>query len=368
TTTLNSVEGGQVHAVEVTVGGQNFSVVVDTGSSDPWLAINGFECYDLDNTPLAQSDCEFGPTYDSSKSSTYRVVPDQNFNISYADGEFLNGAMGNETFTMAGITVPNQKFGVVNIAAWLGDGVTSGLVGFAYRSLTSAYGGTTPGSDVKNQAMLYNPLFVNMYEQQDVPSIFSMAIDRDESVGGILALGGIPDIKHSPYFVTTPILPAGVNAAKEVVYQFYTIDIDGFAFSSNRSTQFNTPLVGNGTDVIVDSGTSLCYVPNDVASGTAAAFDPPATYDSSFGAYFVDCNATVPIFGVGIGKKIFYVNPADLVIDLVGDGSFCVMGIQPTFEGLTILGGTWMKNVLAVFDIGAEQMRFAARQWSSVTD
>ncbi|KXT07348.1 hypothetical protein AC578_422 [Pseudocercospora eumusae] len=377
TTTLKAVEGGQVHAVDVTVGGQNFSVVVDTGSSDPWLAIKGFECYDLDNTPLPQSACEFGPTYDPSRSSTYAVVPNQNFNISYADGEYLNGAMGNETFTMAGITVPNQRFGVVNIAAWLGDGVTSGLVGFAYRSLTSAYGGTTPGSDVKTQAMLYNPLFVNMYEQQGVPSIFSMAIDRDESVGGILALGGIPDIKHSPYFVTTPILPAGVNAARELVYQFYTIDIDGFAISSNRSTQFNvynnvnplkTPLIGNGTDVIVDSGTSLCYVPDDVADGLAAAFVPPATYDSSNDAYFVDCNATVPVFGVGIGKKIFYVNPADLIIDLYGDGSICVMGIQPNFGGLTILGGTWMKNVLAVFDIGAEQMRFAARQWSSVSD
>ena len=39
------------------------------------------------------------------------------------------------------------------------------------------------------------------------------------------------------------------------------------------------------------------------------------------------------------------------------------MGIQSDGGGLSILGGTWMKNVLAVFDIEGEQMRFAARQF-----
>lgn len=254
TTTLKGVEGGQVHAVDVTVGGQDFAVVVDTGSSDPWLVLENFSCFDLDNTPLSQEACEFSTPYSPSKSTTYAVVPDQNFNISYADGEYLNGAVATETFTMAGITVPKQQFGVVSIAAWLGDTITSGLVGFAYRSLTSAYGGTTPAADVNAQSIPYNPLFVNMYEQQDVPAVFSMALDRDENVGGVLAIGGIPNIKHSPRFVTTPIKAAGVNAAREEVYQFYTVDIDGYAYKAwNGSEQFNVYNNTNPKKVILKS-------------------------------------------------------------------------------------------------------------------
>ncbi|KAM3419477.1 hypothetical protein BST61_g5403 [Cercospora zeina] len=372
TTPLISVEGGQVFLADVTVGGKPFRVVIDTGSSDPWLAREGFECFDpINDARLEQSVCEFGPAYDPSQSTTYASIPEQNFNISYADGEYLNGGLGIETFSMAGIEVPQQQFGVVDIAAWYGDGISSGLIGFAYRTLTSAYAGTDPRTDVRGQRIPYNPLFVNMYEQQNVPAIFSIAMDRDSSAGGVLALGGIPDIQHSPHFASTPIQGVRVNATSgQQVYEFYTIDIDGYAISANRSTQFNsydnpnplkTPLVQNGSDTIVDSGTSLCYVPEDVAEATAALFDPPAYFDDTQGAYFVDCASKAPVFGVGIAKKIFYVNSDDLIIEI--QRNVCVTGIQSAGAGLSILGGTWMKNVLAVFDVEGEQMRFAARQF-----
>ncbi|PPJ60014.1 hypothetical protein CBER1_02693 [Cercospora berteroae] len=375
TTPLISVEGGQVFLADVTVGGKPFQVVIDTGSSDPWLAHAGFECFDpINDARLDQSVCEFGPAYDASQSTTFTPVEDLNFNISYADGEYLNGGLGIDTFNMAGIEVPRQQFGVVSIAAWYGDGISSGLIGFAYRTLTSAYTGTDSRADIRGRQVPYNPLFVNMYEQQNVPAIFSIAMDRNSSAGGVLALGGIPDIQHSPYFASTPIQGVSVNTTSgRQVYEFYTIDIDGYAISANQSTQFSsydnpdprkTPLVHNGSDTIVDSGTSLCYVPDDVAEATAALFDPPAYYDNTQGAYFVDCDSKAPVFGIGIDKKIFYVNSDDLIIEI--QRNVCVMGIQSAGGGLSILGGTWMKNVLAVFDIEGEQMRFAARQFYSL--
>ncbi|KAF2159236.1 hypothetical protein M409DRAFT_71135 [Zasmidium cellare ATCC 36951] len=372
TTPLISLEGGQVFLANVLVGGQEYSLVIDTGSSDPWLAVTDFSCYDpIDDAPLDQYLCEFGPLYHSTQSSTFVPIADQNFNISYADGEYLTGSLAYESFRMAGIDVPNQQFGVVDQAAWYGDGISSGLVGFAYRTLTSAYAGSDPTSDRKGRTMLYNPLFVNMYENEGVPTVFSMAIDRIQSNGGVLAIGGIPDIPHAPYWANTEIHPVSVNTTSgEPVYEFYTIDVDGFAISTSTSTQFNpydndnpykTPLVGNDTDVIVDSGTSLCYVPDDVAAELADAFDPPATWDASTYAYFVDCDATAPVFGVSIEEKIFFVNAEDIIIQI--NDNLCVTGIQPNLGGLNILGGTFMKNVLTVFDIGAEQLRFAARQF-----
>lgn len=346
-------------------------MVIDTGSSDPWLATTNFQCYDVyDDTEQDQEYCEFGSLYESSRSATYSLIANQNFNISYADGEYLTGAMAFETVTMAGITVPRQQFATVDRAAWFGDGSSSGLVGFAYRTLTSAY----TGASGKRQSILYDPLFANMVSNAGIPSIFSIALDRDVEVGGIMALGGIPDVPHSPYFASTPILPVGVNNSDgALVYQYYTIDIDGFAFSSDASTLFNPTstenprkksLEGNGTDVIIDSGTSLCYVPDGIASSIAAAFLPPGEYDESVSSWYVDCAARAPIFGVSIAGKIFYVNSADMIVAL-GENT-CVMGVQPSLGGLNILGATFLKNVISVFDVGAEEMRFAARQFSSI--
>lgn len=338
--------------------------------------MTNFSCVDYQTgEPETEDYCYFGATYDPTESSTYSVVPNENFNISYADGESLTGSMGYESFTMGGITCPHQTFGLVNYAAWFGDGYSSGLVGFAYRTLTSAYAGTNPSQDQPGGQELYNPLFVDMFTNQGVPPVFSLAIDRDPNNGGILALGGIPNVPHSPGFSSTPIVPVGVNTTSgQLVYEFYTIVVDGFAYSASESTQFNpynnnnpqkTALAENGTQAIVDSGTSLLYVPDDVATAVAGLFSPTGTYDDVNSVWQVECNATAPVFGVGIGSKIFYVNALDLILQT--SETECISGVQPNFGGLTILGDVWMKNVISVFDIGAEQMRFAARQYYGST-
>src|SRR5580700_6991678 len=127
---LISLLEGSVFATTIEFGRESFEVVVDTGSSDTWVVGTGFQCLDKQNGTTEPEDyCGFGPTYNTTE--TFSQVPDENFNITYGDGEFLTGIAGHEKVTLAGITV-NQTVAVVNLAAWDGDGTTSGLVGLAY--------------------------------------------------------------------------------------------------------------------------------------------------------------------------------------------------------------------------------------------
>ncbi|KAI7462174.1 NAD(P)-binding protein [Hortaea werneckii] len=376
TVQMYSAQAGQVFLAPATVGGQERLFVIDSGSSDPWIVHEEYTCLDY-FTGLVQDDslCYFGLPFEIDLSDTFNLLPDQNFNISYADGEYLNGDMATETFTMGGIIVPQQTFGLVDHAAWFGDGYSSGLIGFAYRTLTSAYAGNDPKQDQPGRTLMYNPLFVNMNLNQGVPPVFSIAIDRDWDAGGVMALGGIPDIPHSPVFVSTPIIPVGVNLSSgAAVYEFYTIVIDGFAVSADQEAIFNpyntdnprkNPLLRNQTEAIVDSGTSLLYIDDDVAEEIATLFSPPAIWDYDHDVWAVQCDAIPPIFGIGIASKIFYVNGLDMKVQV--SETDCISGIQPNFGGLTILGDVWMKNVISVFDIGAERMQFAARQYYNLT-
>lgn len=56
----------------------------------------------------------------------------------------MTGIVGTEKVTVAGITVENQEIAVVDLAAWSGNNLSSGLIGLAFASLTSAFAGTDP--------------------------------------------------------------------------------------------------------------------------------------------------------------------------------------------------------------------------------
>jgi hypothetical protein len=117
-TGLISLFIGEEFDTVIKVGGKNFTVIVDTGSSDTWLAETGFSCVDqVTYASEPEATCDFGPLYTLDKS--FNEISNENFNITYGDGEFLNGFMGYEQVEVAGITVPKQEIGVANYAAWV---------------------------------------------------------------------------------------------------------------------------------------------------------------------------------------------------------------------------------------------------------
>ncbi|KAL8946423.1 MAG: hypothetical protein Q9222_007184 [Ikaeria aurantiellina] len=340
----------------ITFGTETFEAVVDTGSSDTWLVQTGFQCVDVGTLiTYPEAECAFGPTY--TPSSTFKQIPGENFQITYGDGETLTGILGTEDVTLGGITVKNQEVGVVNYTAWNGDHTSSGLIGLSFPGITSAFNGTDPELNTPSEEINYTPLFTSMYQQGLVEPFFSLAIFRDDNFGGYLALGGLPPVKHSSKFAEVAMEMTSVarpGNGPKTEFQFYTITIDGVEYgnSSDASTKLQAD---------VDSGTSLTFLPSQIASAINQQFDPPAAYSRNTGEYEVDCSAKAPLVGITIGGCTFSINPADMILPSINGG--CTSGITNTPYGFrrAVLGDTFLRNVLAVFDVGHLVMAFAAR-------
>ncbi|KAF2825455.1 acid protease [Ophiobolus disseminans] len=184
--------GGRVYMVNATIANKTYTLVIDTGSSDTWAASSSFSCEDPDTNFFVPTDlCGSGPLYNTSASFERITLP-------FADFGFDAGG---------GNVKVKQMIGVVDEGFWMGDNISSGIMGLGFQALTRGINSRST--------------------QFSISPIFSIALSRPSNenpqAGGLLAIGGIPDILHDGHWVQTPLQPYFQD-----LYAFYQIGIDGF--------------------------------------------------------------------------------------------------------------------------------------------
>ncbi|KAI0086737.1 acid protease [Irpex rosettiformis] len=382
TSTIIGTDDNEEYATSITVGGQNFEVIDDTGSSDLFLPQVGFQCFSLSDASVPEADCFFCTAgFDPAKSRTFKPFNNMNFNITFADQEFLTGGVGFDTVSIGGLSVAQQEFGVVTKAAWNGDGVTSGLVGFAFPGLTSVFNGSNPDLDVPGGQVVYQPFFFKAVEDELVQPFFSVTLDRGSVAArtnstldphlGFLALGGIPPVAVTGTSATVPIQGFSISSGASELF-FYDVDVDKYTFPGSAGINLT------GSSAILDTGTTLNLLPTPVANAYNAAFDPPGQLDPGSGLFLVDCSlltkATngnskgIPPFSVVIGGKVFQVDGRDNVLPAGTDengNEVCISGVQdggPAEDGnIFILGDVFLHNVVSTFDVQRETITLHER-------
>lgn len=181
---------GTQYAIQLTFHDMPLMFVLDTGSSDTWAVQEDFRCVNYVGQDVDQASCGFGPT--CPPEFQYGSIPEEHLYIKYGDGETVFGKMGYSDITVGNITVKQQQVGLVNETFWNGNNMTSGVIGLAFPTLTSAYRGN--GSEhTWLQRVFYSPLFTTMVNEGLVRPYFSVAINRNSSAG-MLGWGGIPPV------------------------------------------------------------------------------------------------------------------------------------------------------------------------------
>jgi hypothetical protein len=122
----------------------------------------------------------------------------------------------------------------------------------------------------------------------------------------------------------------------------------------------------------VDTGSPFNYLPEAVAKRVNSGWTPPAIFDEDAWAWIVDCGAKAPPFGYIVGGTQLMVEAEDMMMEggvgavpkIRRKGNWCLSTVQQSgafaFDK-HILGSPFLKGHLAVFDIGAAEMRFAKR-------
>jgi len=283
--------------------------------------------------------------------------------------EHVEGVIGTETVTIGDISVEKQQVGLVERGSWFGDGVSSGMLGLAFPSASSRWADLEKATTA-NQRI--SPVFTSIYKRKLAAPMFSLALNRVDEDPGAFVIGGFPDerIRHTGNFAHGTMEYLAIDGAPNIKpdnpldadYRQYRMNIDGFVVQSEGAGSAKSFQQAKA-QMSIDIGTAPIIVPKAVADQFNKQWSPPAKFSPKEG-FQIDCKAKSPGIGVRINGTDIWVDGRDLVVPPIDNTEVteCLSGVQMSTVPISgMLGSTFLKNVLAVFDIGAGEMRFANR-------
>jgi len=307
----------------IKVGGQDFKVIFDTGSSNIWVP--GKNCSFLV--------CWLHPRYDDSKSKTYEKDGRQ-YKVQYGSGP-VEGVFSKDTVTVGDVDVKGQlfaevskvSFGPLNVA--FAAGKFDGLLGLGFKSI-SQYQIPTPFESMIDQKLIDEP-------------VFAFYLQRDSSQQGELVFGGIDDKHYTGELVDVPLISE----------TYWEVSLDSMQFGGSA-------VVSTAVKAIIDSGTSLLGGPKDQVDALAKKVGATSVLGKE---YTIDCakKPSLPDLSVTLGGKEFVLSAEDYVLTVSSQCLFAFIGIDvpPPRGPLWIMGDIFMRKYYCVFDYGNKKMRIA---------
>jgi hypothetical protein len=288
--------------------------------------------------------------YSANASSTYKYV-ESNFNITYVDGSGAAGDYALDTMTMAGTTIPALQFGIgyhsTSPEAVLGIGYISNEVQVA-----------------RLDKEPYNNVPAALAAQGSISSnAYSLWLNDLEASTGNILFGAVDTERFTGTLSTLPIQKTSGG------YTDLIITLTGLSLGGE-------PLVVNQAQaVLLDSGSSLSYLPNAMTSAIYGAFD--AQYDSAQAAAFVPCSIrdTTTTIDFTFTSPTISVPLDELVLDIpaVGNQSAmfpggvpaCLFGIAPSGVNVPVLGDTFLRSAYVVYDLDNNQISLAQTKFNA---
>jgi len=336
---LINLDGDSTYFGSLAIGTppQPFNVILDTGSSDLWVA--GADC----NT------CGQGiPVFDSTSSTTIRNLTAP-FSITYGSGA-ASGALFQDTVQMAGFALQKQTFGVVDtVSDGLLEDSISGLLGLAWNTIASS--GATPliQALAEQPATLSAPLF-GFFLTRFLDKLTTQ--DDPEQFGGQFSLG----------FTNTSLYTGAIDFANIPPGQesFWSLDMKQITVQGTP-----VPITKGETLSAIDTGTTLVGGPADMIAAIYKQIPGSQAGTGDLDGYYTYPCSTNVVITLQFGAKAWPVSSSDFNLMEVSRGTcvgaFFVIDLGAGSAAPSwIVGDTFLKNVYSVYQFTPPSVGFAA--------
>lgn len=305
-------ENGYSWFVPTVVGNQTFNMIYDTGSADMWM-------YSNESSPYQSLE---HPTYVPTSSAT--LLPNYTWSIAYAYGQAIDGVVFTDIVKAGEVTFTNQS---VQSAVHIPIEVSSdGIMGLAFSTINTV-----------------QPVKQKTFYENLAPTLQKKVFSANLRLGGGASwdFGYIDDSKYSGDIAYVPV----------VSEKYWSVAVNEYGFGEGS---FGNETIG---DVIVDSGTSLIYLPNAVVAEYYGQIEGYELTDG--GSHIFPCNSTVPDLHFKIEGATLSVPGHGFNLGQYDPGSDTCVGALNTQLNMkySVLGNLFMQNYYVVHSTEEETPR-----------
>lgn len=311
---------------------QNFSALLDTGSSDLWV---------FGTTPPIPS----MPMFRVQKSSTWHSN-NTLFRVSYVSGQAA-GVWGTDIVDIGGAKLKGQTFGVVTQI--LGNAGVPGILGLGVPELEA--------SNYMAAGNQYLNIPLNLYVQGYIKSpTFSLYLNSVSAKYGSILFGGVDREKYTGKLYTF----------RRTDPERYTVKVDGISVDGGR-------LLGS-VNTQLDSGTTLGLLPDNILIPMARELG--FSYNSQGKYYYsevgvplpkktIDFNLSGVTFRIPVDKMVVR---SDSVEEKYEPNQW-VLGFISSNQNYNqiLFGDVFLRNFYVVYDLKNPQIGIAAVRYSTAS-
>ncbi|KAK7695439.1 hypothetical protein QCA50_000075 [Cerrena zonata] len=317
-----------IYLANITVGGTEYPVQLDTGSSDLWIK---------------------GPTSPLPNAT----LSSQGYNLTYGIG-WANGTIAYSPVEFAGIKVASQAY--LDVASANNPALSygaDGIAGLGFTSLSTIDALVNKTGSSSGRSLLFNMFADNPSEPNFISFSMQRSNDPSGDVEGSFGIGEVED-EFTAVLNTTAIPTWPENSPKR-----WNILLEAVLVGSDTVVSVSSSIDGvpEGRAVaLVDSGTSYTYTTVEVCNAIYGSVSG-AKYDSSLGQWVVPCDAEINM-ALQIAGRVFPIHPLDVAPASLSDPSTCVGSFIPSSVSVGansfdwLIGDSVLRSLYSIYDFG----------------
>ena len=286
---------------------------IDTGSADLWVF----------NTQLGKEMREGHTLYDPTLSKSFRILPGEEWNITYGDGSGAWGNVGTDVVNIGGVSITMAvEMATVVSSAFVRDTNSNGLVGLSFSQLNTVR--------PTQQRTFFDTIMDDLAEP-----VFTADLRQDEM--GAYEFGRISQNRYQGELQWVPI---------DTSRGHWEFESTSFAITNDGQVKYGT----TARTAIVDTGTTLMLVSEEMLREYYAKVEG-AVNDVSVGGIVFPCSSKLPDLFVDVGGEMARVEGRFINFAKV-DEERCFGGLQGSGASFMVFGDIFFKSQFVAFNGG----------------